>query len=250
MFLMATLQLTLLGAFQAHWNGRPIIHFRSANTQGLLAYLALEADRAHARDSLATLFWPDQPTATARHNLRQTLYQLRRLLEPADPPFLLITRQTVQFNRSADCDLDVARFLDGLERRNLAVAETLYAGDLLAGFNCDSPLFEAWARRQQERLHRLALTALHELTAQRLQQGGDAYAAALVAARRQLELEPWRETAHRQLMEALARMGDRPAALAQFETCAAVLAEELGISPSPGNTRPACCHSRRDPAGH
>jgi predicted ATPase len=49
---------------------------------------------------------------------------------------------------------------------------------------------------------------------------------------RQLELDPWREEAHRQVMRVLAANGDRSAALAQYETCRRILAKELGVEPS------------------
>ncbi len=53
----------------------------------------------------------------------------------------------------------------------------------------------------------------------------------IVAARRILELEPWHEEAHRALMWFFAAANQRSAALAQFETCRHVLAEELGVDP-------------------
>jgi hypothetical protein len=49
---------------------------------------------------------------------------------------------------------------------------------------------------------------------------------------RQLELDPWREEVHCQIMRVLALDGQRSAALAQYETCRRVLAEELGVEPS------------------
>ncbi|HRV95677.1 MAG TPA: BTAD domain-containing putative transcriptional regulator, partial [Anaerolineae bacterium] len=48
---------------------------------------------------------------------------------------------------------------------------------------------------------------------------------------RLLALEPWREEAHRYLMLLLARDGQRSAALAQFEICRRMLADELDVEP-------------------
>src|SRR5256885_1694173 len=53
---------------------------------------------------------------------------------------------------------------------------------------------------------------------------------------RQLELEPWREEAHRQVMRLLALSGQRSAALAQYESCRRALLEELGVEPEPETT--------------
>lgn len=44
----------------------------------LLSYLALQQDWV-TRDHLATLFWPDALTATARRNLRRLISRLREV---------------------------------------------------------------------------------------------------------------------------------------------------------------------------
>lgn len=230
---MVHLSLTFLGSFQAALAGKQITAFRSAKVQGLLVYLALANQQPHARDVLATLFWPDEPDAVAKKNLRQSLYQLRQVLGDTDSQaasYLLVTRSTVQFNAASDHAVDVTAFMAYLENDQLEQAVTLYRGDLLPGFTCDSLPFEEWLREERERLHRLALDALFELTARSLERAE--YRTAQSLARRQLALEPWREEAHRQLMQALALLGERSAALAQYAACRAVLEQELGIEPS------------------
>jgi DNA-binding SARP family transcriptional activator/tetratricopeptide (TPR) repeat protein len=244
---MLHLSLTFLGSFQATLAGEPITAFRSAKVQGLLAYLALSHQGPQARDTLAALFWPDEPDAVAKKNLRQSLYQLRQVLgETAsrEGSHLLATRSTVQFNPASDHALDVDAFLAHLEDDQLEQAISLYQGDLLPGFTCDSLLFEEWLRGERERLHRLALDTLFELTARSLT-GAD-YHQAQNLAQRQLALEPWREEAHRQLMQALALLGERSAALAQYEACRVALEEELGVEPS-AETEALAAHIRDQP---
>jgi tetratricopeptide (TPR) repeat protein len=75
------------------------------------------------------------------------------------------------------------------------------------------------------------LDGLYQLTSQRLSQAD--FQNARRFAQQQLGLEPWREEAHRQVMQALAALGERTAALAQYETCRAILADELGVAPAP-----------------
>ncbi|MCB9006059.1 MAG: tetratricopeptide repeat protein [Ardenticatenaceae bacterium] len=235
---MAQLTLSFLGTFQVHLAGEPITKFRSANVQGLLVYLALQPGRAVSRDVLAALFWPDEPDSIARTNFRQTLYQLRKLLaagEDGERPFLIATRQNVQFNPDSDHQCDVTAFLQALKLGDLATAVGLpdghYQGELLPGFTCDSLDFEDWLRRERERLHGLALDALQQRTEWLLSSGS--YTEAKAMAQRQLALEPWRELAFRQLMLGLAAAGDRQAALAQFEACQEVLLAELAAQPEP-----------------
>ena len=194
------LSLSFLGTLAVKQGEQIIAHFRSTNVQGLLVYLALQAERPFPRESLATLFWPDQPDSIAKRNLRQTLYQLHQLLNDSDEqerPFLLVTRHTIQFNRASDHRLDVHQFLTALDEGDLATAVSHYPADLLAGFTCDSLEFEEWLRGERERLHRLALDAMSKLTARHLRNGRIPEAQA--TARRQLTLEPWSETAHQQV---------------------------------------------------
>src|SRR5690606_4376550 len=110
------------------------------------------------------------------------------------------------------------------ERREHAVA--LYRGAFLDKFYvADSDLFEEWATLVREPLHQRVLDALGALVAYHERHGN--YAQALHYSERQLELEPWREEAYRQIMRLLALNGQRSAALHCYERCRAVLESEL-----------------------
>ena len=157
-----------------------INHFAYDKVRALLAYLAVESGTAHARDVLAGLLWPELPNAAARTNLRQALTTLRQALNDltAQPPVLLITRETIQFNVACDHALDVTAFqaLRGRLRDATRIAAptpvprvpggarrpwTLYRGDFLAQlFLADSAGFEEWAALTRERLHAQARAAL------------------------------------------------------------------------------------------
>ena len=93
----------------------------------------------------------------------------------------------------------------------------------------DSPPFEEWALLKREALRRQILEAFEHLAESYLQHGEAE--AALAYARRQLELDAWRETAHRQVMRALVLKGQRNAAIAHYEECRRVLATDLGVEP-------------------
>ena len=250
---MARLSLSLLGPLRIALDGQPAPNFAYAKARALLAYLAVEAGRPHHRDALVGLLWPELPDATARTNLRQALANLRQAIgdAAATPPFLLITRDTVQFNLRSDHELDVAAFTAllaacethahrRLERcrscgARMAQALALYRGDFLAEFTLDGAApFEEWQLRQRERLHQRALDALVHLADYHERRG--ALAQARRYARRQIELDPWREEAYRQLMRLLARAGQRSAALAQYETCRRFLERDLGVQPEAETT--------------
>jgi predicted ATPase/DNA-binding SARP family transcriptional activator/Tfp pilus assembly protein PilF len=244
---MRRLRLAFLGSFQVELDNAPVTAFATDLARALLVYLAVEADRPHRREALAGLLWPDRPDAVALQNLRQTLSRLRRALgdEVAAPPFLLITPGSIQFNAET-ADLDVTTFQnllaavethrhDSLEScphclRRLRQAAVLYRDEFLQGSLLEaSELFEEWARLKREQLHIRALATLDALAA--YHERRREYDEVCDYARRQVALEPWRESAHRQLMRALA-IGGRERALAQYEACRQALAEHLGLEPS------------------
>ena len=246
---MAHISLGVLGSFQFLIDDTPVTKLESDKVFALLAFLVVEADRPHRRESLAGLLWPDYPEQTARHNLRQALLNLRLMLgdHSATPPYLLISRDTIQFNRASDFSLDLAQFntifstceenrsrcIEDCSIRAARLEEMvkLYRGEFLQQFFlADSAGFEEWALVQRESLHQYVLDAYRYL-ANYYELHGD-FQAARRHALHQLELDPWREEAHCQLMRALALDGQRSAALAQYETCRRVLAEELGVEPS------------------
>jgi len=244
------LRLRLLGGLQVFLGERPVTGLVSAKAQALLCYLAVTG-RPHFRTSLAGLLWSEKSEAAALTNLRQALTALRRLFAP----YLTITRQTVAFNRDAPYWLDVEEFerlvdweggrLEGWESGYLSPslpvsqstnisalrqAVELYQGDFLEGFYVrGAPAFEEWTLVEKERLRSQALQALHILATHHVRQGE--YALAIHYTARLLALDPWREEAHRQMMWLLAHTGQRSAALAQYETCRRILAEELGVEP-------------------
>lgn len=251
---MPSLSLSLFGTFQIASNDTPVTAIESDKGRALLAYLAVEAGRPHRRATLAALLWPDADRRTARQNLRRALYNLRQAIESDDlaSPFFLVSRQDIEFSAHSACRLDVEAFtarLDACQAHahhrlddcadcmaRLEQAVALYRGDFLAGFSLpDAEPFEEWRLFKQEELHRRAIGALGHLAA--YHERRREYEAAGHPLRRQIELEPWREEAHRRLMRVLARSGQRSAALRQYEVCRRSLVEEFGVEPAVETTR-------------
>ncbi len=244
------LQFLLFGHYQLRVDGEPA-KFATDHARALLAYLVLEP-RPHQRTTLATLLWPEQPEATARQNLRQTLVYLKKALQSVDQlaTVLEITSKTVHFHTET-LTVDVITFRHLLATcaththlslttcaaclQRLQMATALYQGEFLQGFFIKNSLpFEEWVFYAREQLHRQAVEALYTLTLAH-ERIGD-YQAMQSGAARQLMLEPWREEAHRQRMRALALSGQPSAALAHYATCVRTLSAELGMPPSQETT--------------
>ncbi len=230
------LDIRLFGGLRIALDGEPVSAFMSQKVPALLAFLAVSG-RAQRRDDLAALLWGEMPDADARNNLRQALANLRKLLDPC----LTITRETVELNAEPPVFLDTTAFETalalppGLPVENRAAALTaaaaLYTGDFLAGFFVrEAPAFEEWMLGQRARYREQALLALHTLTQHHLAAGE--YDRGIQSATRLLALDEWREEAHCQLMLALARTGQRSAALAQYQRCRRLLEQELGVEPA------------------
>ena len=243
---MPHLSVRLFGPVEVTLDGEVVTAFKSDKARALLAYLVVEAQHPHRREKLAGLLWPEWPEQAARANLRRVLANLRLAIgdHKVVPPFLYISRQTIQFNSASDAWIDVTAFTELLEAKGdlqqlisqLEEAVELYRGDFLEGFSIpDSAAFEEWGLLNRERFRRLVMVALHRL-ARCYEQRSD-YESAMRHAWRQVELEPWQEEGHQQVMRLLALSGQRSAALAQYETCRRLLAEELGVEPAEETTR-------------
>jgi len=83
---------------------------------------------------------------------------------------------------------------------------------------------------QGENLQRKMMEVLYYLLAYHERSGE--VKRAIELAYRQVDIEPWREETHRDLMRLLALDGQRSAALAQYKTCQLVLEEELNAEPT------------------
>lgn len=197
----------------------------------LLAYLAVTAV-PHSRESLAARFWPESDQSSALAYLRRALWEINQMLGPG---CVAADRDQIAFTPTADCWLDVAEFrhLTAVGAiAALAEAVALYEGDFLAGFTLrDAPEFDAWQYETAETLRGGLARTLQMLARYHGEQGEGETAVAY--ARRWLSLDPLDEVPHRQLMRLYAGMGQRGAALRQYEQCVALLDEELGAKPVP-----------------
>ncbi|MFZ1268250.1 MAG: BTAD domain-containing putative transcriptional regulator, partial [Anaerolineae bacterium] len=237
---MAHLDLTLFGPFQLTLDHQVIERFESNKVRALLAFLAVEHHRPHSREALAELLWPGHTIEAARGNFRRALANLRAVLndQTAQPPYLHITREALQFNLAADVTVDAVRFLALAQTpesqpgwaSNLEQALALYRGPFLEGFHADDcQEFEQWITAGRSELEQLAARALFWL-AQHDHVQGD-LAQALPRYRRCLALNPYDEAAQRGLMLALVDSDQHGAALARYAAYRRELQQELGAEP-------------------
>jgi DNA-binding SARP family transcriptional activator len=219
-------RLELLGALRLVLGGREVILPSSRKARLLLAMLALDR-RVHGRSELAGRLWPDVREDSARVSLRTALVQLRAALGPEADVIVRAGRHGgVALAPQVDTDLgDVERLLADREPE---AALSRCSRELLAGFDDD------WIHQRRDELRDRLAAALGAAAAE-AEASGDMQAAIRLT-RRQTELDPLAEAAHRDLIRRLAAVDDRGAALAAYHRLRERLADQLGIAPS-GATR-------------
>lgn len=225
------LELSLLGPFELRRGGALVGMPRKA--QALLAYLAVNANKATPKDTLATLLWGHTGSEHARASLRQCLVALRHALGE-NAGLLLADGPTIALDESEEILVDTVEFLARARSENLSDlkrAHELYRDMFLAGMHIPIEPFDRWLSIERQRFEAERLDHLNRLS------GAHAAAGeidkAITACRQLLALDPLREEGHRLLMTVLANSGNRGGALLQYEQCVEVVRDELGAAPDP-----------------
>jgi len=193
----------------------------------LLALLAVARDRGVTRDKLIAYLWPERDES-ARHLLAQTLYAMRRELAGADEDLFVGTDPLVLNERVIA--VDAVEYEQLLDRDDLAGAVALYRGPFLDGFHLSgSAEFERWLESTRSHLvhrQRDALTAL----ATRAEKASD-FAGAVQRWRELAAIDPLDASTAIGLMQALAKAGNRPAAVQHAKVYETLVRQELDVDP-------------------
>ena len=205
--------------------------------QLLLAYLVCHRTRACPRYELEDVLWPERAPAASDSALSSLLSKLRRALGPdaltgraelrlaLPEPLWVDTEALADAVEVAVQALDDRRWADAAAqaRAALAVATEPFLAE------CDGP----WVLERRREVEGLRLRALEALGEAGLRLGGRELDAAEHAARTAIGLAPFRESAHRLLMEIHEAGGNAAEALRSFDELRRLLRDELGTAPGP-----------------
>ena len=199
--------------------------------RGLLAYLALSAERRVGRERLSALLWPDRPAEQARASLRQSIADLTRAVG-GEPQLILPTRDDVSVNRDL-LSIDRDDFLQAAQSGDLKAVEQRLAawnGRILEDLDGLSESVDDWLtslRRVTEvEIVNSALSA-----AEAGLQSADPQMLALIAMRL-TAIDPFNERATRLGLAASAAAGDLAAVHRLFQRFEKLLRDELRTDPS------------------
>ena len=230
------MEFSLLGPFEVRRGGRPI-PLAGAKQRALLALLALHPNEVLSSGRLVEELWAGQAPDTAGSALQVYVSQLRKSLEPDGPPYTLLVTRTPGYMLSvAEGERDVDRFSElvhaAREQDAGAASETLReALDLWRGPPLADLAYEPFVQTEAIRLEELRLEALEARIDADLEQGRHRE---LVGELEALAANhPLRERLRGQLMLALYQSGRQAEALDGYRSFRRLLADDLGLEPSP-----------------
>lgn len=235
------LTLRLFGSFEAMLGDESIDEklSRRRNARTLLAMLAVNGHKEMPRDVLARVLWPGSDINTARKNFYTIWGYLRQVLTLPDGSCPYLNR------RQYGCSLekrhvksDVVRLSElcrellfgPAERGNWLMLYTEinrdFAGDLLPGETTNALIVDA-----RDKLKSHLVDALVSASGNVMETGQPQWG--IYFAREAIEHDDTREDAYVALMRAQIASSQRTSAMMTYLRCQKVLADQLGIDPSP-----------------
>lgn len=205
--------------------------------QRLIAHLSLS--RRPTRTATAGQLWPDVSEEHAHGSLRSTLWRVHKIAPG------LVTMSGGTLSLATDVEVDVQELTDWARRAldpraptdDVQATYLARPGELLPGW------YDDWVLLERERLRQLRMHALEALAEKYVAQGryGEAVQAAYAAVR----AEPLRESAHRTVVRVHLAEGNVSEAVRAYEAFEELLADEIGVSPSPQMLQLVSSLSRR-----
>jgi DNA-binding SARP family transcriptional activator len=217
-------RLSLMNGFELYVDGATMLLPLSA--QRLLVFLALQ-DRPVTRVFVASNLWLDKSEDRAGANLRSVLWRTRS----CHRPLVHATSTHVALDDGVVVDVrelrrEAKRMISGeIGPLPSWADEAFLCGDLLPDW------YDEWIVAERERLRQLRLHALERICRRYIELGQ--YPQAIEAGLAAVSVDPLRESGHRAVIEAHVAEGNNAEAVRQYRSLTRVLAEQLGVEPSP-----------------
>jgi DNA-binding SARP family transcriptional activator/WD40 repeat protein len=230
------IEIRVLGRVEALVDGRSLPLKRSKQ-RGVLAMLALHANRRVSADELIDGLWGERPPASAAKNLQFYVSQLRKALASDDCSASIVTQGGGYELRVPEEAVDALRFERLVVRaqhdaeRGIADGAAKEALELWRGAPLVDVATEPFAGPEIGRLEELHMRGIELSIDAELAAGRhDEVVAELEAL---IAEEPLRERLHAQRMLALYRAGRQSEALEAYREARETLIEQIGVEPGP-----------------
>ena len=226
---MVRCQLALLGGVSLRTSEGAVLVLPTRKDRQLLAFLATESGRSHAREKLANLLWSDRAEPQARDSLRQSLAALRQAFRSVGIDAIIADRMSVALDSEA-LAVDAVDFVAGCAASvPISALANLYRGPFLEGFEASTPEFEHWLRQERQRLDSLAERSL--VAASLTDISADNAEAAMALGRRLVAQDRILESVYRAMMRVCHARRQRALALKIYADCSSALKEDLNVLP-------------------
>jgi DNA-binding SARP family transcriptional activator len=234
----------LAGEVQVEHGERLLRESQLGGRQGRLAfvYLAAERERAVSQGELAELLWPGHVPPSWSVALSAIVSKLRAKLGKVGLSRSGVLVQALgcyQLRLPAGSWVDLEAAASALHEAEGALQakddSAAYGPALIATVIGRRPFLVGedgpWVEARRAWLADVLVRALECLSHASMAHGEPELA--LAHAREVVRVEPFRESGYRLLMTVLRATGERAEALRVYERCRNLLADELGVSPSP-----------------
>jgi SARP family transcriptional regulator, regulator of embCAB operon len=228
-------RIQLCGRVAVTIDGRSVDELPGRQGRLLLVFLTLNRTRPSSRETLAEALWPQARPPAAEATLSSVISRLRRAVGTER----IEGREHLRLELPHDAWVDVEAALECVHRAEAAVAKADWHGAWLPAqvalrvtrreFLEDEEA--PWVQETRRALHDTQVRALESLAAVGLGLGGAELAAADRCSRALIQIEPFRESGYRLLMETLEAHDNIAEGLLVYEQLRRLLRDELGVAP-------------------
>lgn len=208
----------------------------------IFCYIATSPYRRVEKDVLIDIFWRDEDLETVEKNFHPTISHIRKALNSRQAfkeKFIVFRDGAYSLNPELAYSIDTEEFEAAVTeaerakreknteafREYLERAHALYRGEYMAG------VYEDWAEERRHYYAEQFSRVLNGLA--KLAFAEKKWSNALKFSNEILQIDPFREDAHRLIMKVFAAQGKRAKVKEQFETLQDYLKKELGVAPAP-----------------
>ena len=223
------LQIQLLGEFNAKVGSEPLLLSLQAAKHVLLC-LALSQHGRIDREQTAATLWPNSDSKSAKSNLRQAVFRLRRELQKRKFEHVLETSNDSIVLQLGSVQLDSNEVVDAIRTGRKVPSPEVVAGlddSLLPGIELENEAMTDWVRFVRADFRTRLQSALTGLFRSQLTTN-----VRLEAAECLLEFDSTNEEACRFAMRQYYERGENAKALRCYSSLWAALSEEFDVEPS------------------
>lgn len=240
---LTPVSVNLFGAFELRLAENSIHKWHAGKARNLFQYLLVCRGRLVLRERLYEVLWPESEWSPNSSSLKVAIHAVRQVLQIGPdgyaPSGLRIVHQDFGYTLYAEkIKVDVDDFEALIEAGNAATeagkvadamrfyrdAMDIYRDDFLAGERAE------WITEQRQWYKSFALRILDRLSAYALRRAD--FDGLVHWCRRIIQLDPYRESAYRMLIEMHGRFGELGTVRHWYEICAQRMSDELGMKPA------------------